>query len=130
MTPTDVIILAFPCELTFIRRRTLRKDLLAALRAGGSPLIFDLSNCRSLTYRDIDLLLECIARVAGRDTKLCLVAGSPANRVLLEVARIAAILPVYTSLTDALQSSATGHVQKSVSPISTFPGVPDEVHAC
>jgi hypothetical protein len=95
-------ILPFPCAPTSAGRRTLRKDLLNALRVAGSPVIVDLSGCPTLNHEDIDLLLECIAQVAGRDTQLLVVAGTRGNRVLLEVTRISSLVPIFNSVKEAL----------------------------
>ena|ERR1700691_6145823 len=95
-------ILPFPCAPTSAGRRALRKDLLSALRISGSPVIVDLSGCPTLNHEDIDLLLECIAQVAGRDTELLMVAGTRGNRVLLEVTRISSLVPVFNSVKEAL----------------------------
>ncbi len=95
-------ILPFPCAASSARRRTLRNDLLAALRASTSPVIVDFSGCSSLNQEDIDLLLDCVAQAAGRDAQVLFVAGSPANRVLLEVTRISSVAPVFNSVVEAL----------------------------
>jgi hypothetical protein len=76
--------------------------LLNALLVSGSPVIVDLSGCPTLNHEDIDLLLECVARVAGRDTELLVVAGTRSNRVLLEVTRISSLVPVFNSVKEAL----------------------------
>jgi hypothetical protein len=76
--------------------------LLNALRVSESPVILDFSECRSLSFEDIDLLLECLAQVAGRDTQLVFVAGSSATRVLLEVTRISSLAPVFNSIEEVL----------------------------
>jgi hypothetical protein len=65
-------------------------------------VIVDVSGCYSLNQEDIDLLLDCVAQAAGRDTKVLFVAGAPANRVLLEVTRISSVAPVFNSVTEAL----------------------------
>jgi hypothetical protein len=65
-------------------------------------VIVDFSACRTLNYEDIDLLLECVAQVAGRDTQVLFVAGSRVNRVLLEVTRISSLVPVFDSVKEAL----------------------------
>jgi hypothetical protein len=96
------IILPFPCGSSFADRRGLRKDLLIALRVSGSPVIVDFSSCGTLNHADIDLLLECVAQAAGRETKVLFVAGSRANRVLLEVTRISSLVPVFNSVREAL----------------------------
>ncbi len=96
------IILPFPCGSDFADRRGLRKDLLVALRVSGSPVIVDFSSCGTLGHADIDLLLECVAQAAGRDTKVLFVAGSRVNRVLLEVTRISSLVPVFNSVREAL----------------------------
>jgi hypothetical protein len=96
-------ILSFPCALSSAgRRRALGKELLIALRVSGSPVIVDFSACRTLNHEDIDLLLECVAQVAGRDTQVLFVAGSRVNRVLLEVTRISSLVPVFDSVKEAL----------------------------
>ena len=95
-------ILPFPCESTSASRRALRKGFLAALRGSSRPIIVDLSGCSSLNHDDIDLLLDCVGHVAGRDTQMILVAGSRTNRVLLEVTRISSVVPVFNSLEEAL----------------------------
>ncbi len=98
---TDWTILPFPCALT-PTGRALRKDLRKALRDSGSPVILDFSGCDSLNHEDVELLLDCVAEVSGRDTQLLFVAGSAANRVLLEVTRISSLVPVFNSVQEAL----------------------------
>jgi hypothetical protein len=83
-------------------RSAQRKALLGNLRISGSPVIVDLSGCRTLNHEDVDLLLECVAQVAGRDTELLFVSGSRANRVLLDVTRISSLVPVFNSIEEAL----------------------------
>jgi hypothetical protein len=95
-------VLRFPSGENTASRGALRKALLGNLRISGSPVIVDLSGCRTLTHEDVDLLLECMAGVAGRDTLLLFVAGSRANRVLLEVTRISSLVPVFNSMEEAL----------------------------
>ena len=95
-------ILPFPCASSSAGRRGLRKDVLIALRVSGSPVIVDLSGCGTLNHEDIDLLLECVAQAAGRDTKVLFVAGSRVNRVLLEVTHISSLVPVSNSVKEAL----------------------------
>ena len=99
-------ILRFTGAQSSSDKRSQRKDFLRALHSSGSPLIVDLSDCRTLNHEDIAFLLECLMQVAGRDTKAVLVAGSRANRVLLELTRIASLAPVFDSLEEALAHSA------------------------
>jgi len=94
-------VINFPGGLGSEGRRGVRKELLGALRASGSAVMVDLSSRKSLDHHDIDLLLECAACVAGRDAKLIFVAGSPALRALLEVSRIASVVPVCSSTEEA-----------------------------
>jgi|HubBroStandDraft_6_1064221.scaffolds.fasta_scaffold479669_3 anti-anti-sigma regulatory factor len=95
-------VLHFPSELGFDGRRSLRKDLLGALRVSGSSVIVDLSGRQSLDHDDIDLLLECVAHAAGRDHKLVIVASSRVLRALLEVSRISSVVPICGSAEEAL----------------------------
>jgi hypothetical protein len=101
MTENGCRVLSFPSAWNFIMRRALRQDLLAAMRGRGSSVILDLSNRHTLNHEDIAVLLDCAALVAGRDIQLLVVAGSRSNRVLLQVARIAAVLPVCNSMEEA-----------------------------
>jgi anti-anti-sigma regulatory factor len=101
MTNTRTI-LSVPCASSSAVRRALRKDLLNALRVSESPVILDLTGRRTLDHDDIDLLLECVAQAAGRDTQLFLVAGSHVIRVLLAITRISSLVPVFNSLEEAL----------------------------
>jgi hypothetical protein len=95
-------VLPFPSASSSAIRRAQRKDLLNALRVCESPVLLDFSGCRSLSFEDIDLLLECMAQVAGRDTQVVFVAGSSATRVLLEVTRISSLAPVFNSIEEVL----------------------------
>lgn len=98
----DFTILPFPCTPNAALRRALQKDLLRALQISGFPVIVNLSGCPALNHDDIDCLLECVAEAAGRDTRMLIVSGSSANRVLLEVTRIASLVRVFNSIEDAL----------------------------
>lgn len=97
-------VLAFPCTSDRVSRRVLRKDLLEKLRVSRSPVIVDFTACSPLNHEDIDLLLECVAQVAGRNTHVLFAAGSRVNRVLLEVTRISSLVPVFNSVEEALAS--------------------------
>ncbi|MBZ5664377.1 MAG: hypothetical protein LAO30_07195 [Acidobacteriia bacterium] len=94
-------ILPFPCASS-AAGGARRKELLSALRVSASPVIVDLSSCPTLNHEDIDLLLACVAQVVGRDTQVLLVAGRRVNRLLLEVTRIASLVPVFNSAEEAL----------------------------
>lgn len=99
--------MSFPSASSSAKRRAERKDLLRALRVSESPVVLDFSGCRSLNGEDIDLLLECLAQVAGRDTQVVFVAGSSANRVLLEVTRVSSLVPVFNTIEEALAPAQT-----------------------
>jgi len=94
-------VMNFPGDLQSEGRRAPRKELLSALRVSGCAIIVDLSIRQSLDHHDIDLLLECAACVAGRDAKLIFVAGSPTIRALLEVSRIASVVPICDTTEEA-----------------------------
>lgn len=118
MRDVDWKVIDFPVERQSEKRRALRKELLGALRTSGCAVLVDLSRLKLLDHHDIDLLLECAACVAGRDAKLILVAGSPALRALLEVSRIASVVPVFDSTQEAFGypqiSAETIHVPAHV----------------
>ena len=111
------IVLPFPCASGASGRRELQRQFVCALRSSEFPVVVDLSECRTLDHRDVDCLLDCVAQDAGRDTKLYLVAGSPAMRVLLEVTRIASLVPVFESMEEALAYPRMGTVE----PIRVYP---------
>jgi hypothetical protein len=99
------IVLPFQCASGASRRRERRKELLRALRAAGSHVILDFSNCRTLNHEDIDLLLRCVAQVVGRDKQVVFAVDSHAIRVVLEVTRISSLVPVFNSVKEALGRS-------------------------
>ena len=95
-------VLTFPSGAGTAGRREFQKCLLQALLVSELPVIVDLSDCRTLDQQDIDSMLRCVAQAAGRDTPLIFVAGSGPIRVLLEVTRIASVVPVFDSMEEAL----------------------------
>jgi STAS domain len=121
MTSTRTV-LSFPHASSSAAQRKLRKDLRNALLGCESPVIVDLTGQLTLNQKDIDLLLDCIAQVVGRDTQLFLVAGSRVIRVLLEVTRISSIVPVFDSLQEALAYRRVS-AQKTIEeiPAAQFP---------
>ena len=82
-------------------------------------MIVDFSECRALNHEDIDLLLECMAAVAGRDTKMVFVAGSRENQVIFEVARISSLVPVFNSIAEAVADPKTAGANQAVNPAAT-----------
>ena len=104
MKTGDWTILPFPCASSRPNRPALRKEWLGLLLTSESPVVVDFSGCRSLNHEDVDLLLDCMARVAGRETQLLFVAGSTVNKVFLEVTRISSLVPVFNSVEEALAS--------------------------
>ena len=105
-------VLPFAPASSLADRRARRKGLLQSLRFSRSSLILDCSGCSTLNHEDIGLLLECLAQVTGRDTEVLLVAGSPVNRVLLEVTRISSVVPVFNSVAEALAPQALAENEK------------------
>jgi hypothetical protein len=131
MSTAERTVLPFPCVSSFAGRRTLRKALINVMRLSEAPVIVDLSGCSTLNQEDIDLLLDCLALRAGRDTQLLFVATSPVIQTLLDVTRISSLVPVLDSLEAALcypkKQSVTDYVEKpsisSSEPSSLLTGV-------
>jgi len=119
MKTSEWNLVPFPCTSNIVSRRSRRKELLGALRASGGAVIVDFSDCHSLNHEDVDLMLECLASVAGRDTKMVFVAGSRENRVIFEVARISSLVPVFNSVPEAMADprTADGNRAPNRSPI-------------
>lgn len=112
-------ILMFPHSTGSARRRVLRKALLNALRVSEGPIIVDLSSSRALDHEDITLLLDCVSLTVGRDTQLLLIAGSCDIQILLDVTRISSLVPVFTTLKEALE------FKPQYRPASHICGAPD-----
>jgi anti-anti-sigma regulatory factor len=102
MIENPATVLLFPSTSTASTRRALRSRFLDTLRASESPVVIDFSSCHTLNHEDVDLLLECVARVVGRDRQVRFAAGSRSIRVLLEVTRISSVVPVFDSVEEAL----------------------------
>jgi anti-anti-sigma regulatory factor len=102
-------VLPFPCASGASGRRDLQKRLSQALRVSEFPVVIDLSECRTLDHQDVDTLLNCVAQGVGCDTQVFFVAGSPTIRVLLEVTRIASLVPVFDSMEEALAHPSRGY---------------------
>jgi anti-anti-sigma regulatory factor len=120
MSAADRTVLLFPCMAGSTHRRALRKALLNALRISESPVIVDLSACSTLNQEDIELLLDCLAQRAGRDTKILFVATSPVIQALLDVTRISSLVLVLDSLEAALRyppvAAKNGFERQSINP--------------
>lgn len=97
-------VLSITRTSSFAGRHAVRVELRNALRNSESPVIVDLTGHRTLDHEDINLLLDCVEQAAGGDTPLFLVAGSHAVRVLLEVTRISSLVPVFSSMEEALNN--------------------------
>lgn len=115
MTAGDARIISVSAHPGPMEHRSLRTELRTALQPDQPAVVLDFSARRGLNSEDLDLVLDSAARVMGRDVRFLVVAGSLSNRVLLEVSRIASVLPVFNSLTDAL------HGLEGTSQLSTQP---------
>jgi len=107
MNAAGATVLQFPCAGSVIHRRALLKGLRRALRISESPVIVDLSRCRTLGHPDIELLIDCLAQSAGCDTQVLFVARSRAVQVLLEMIRISSLASVFPSIDEALGHCAS-----------------------
>jgi hypothetical protein len=100
MTIGDFEVFVLPQGCSPTRRRDIRKHVFGRLRSARA-VILDLSTRESLNHDDIDFLLDCAARAEGGDTRLSVVSGTRSNHVLLEVTRIASVLPIFSSVAEA-----------------------------
>jgi hypothetical protein len=120
MSAADRTVLLFPCAAGSTHRRRLRKALLNALRISETTVIVDLSACSTLNQEDIELLLDCLAQMVGRDTQVLFVAGSLVVQALLNVTRISSLASVVDSLEAAFRYPQVApkncFVQQSLSP--------------
>lgn len=82
-------------------RGSRNKEFCSAVSLAGPAVIVDLAGCRSLSHQDIELLLQCLEQAAERNTQVRLVAASDVVRVLLEVMRIASVVPVFATVEEA-----------------------------
>jgi hypothetical protein len=98
----EPIIVPFPCSSKTLSQGAQRNAFNRAVRFSSSPVIVDLSECKTLNHDDIGLLLECLAQFAARDTNVLLAVSAPANQVVLEVTRISSLVPVFDSVAQAI----------------------------
>lgn len=119
-----ITVLPFASASDSAGRRSLRTDLRNALRSSEAPVIVDLTGQLTLDHEDISLLLDCAEQAAGQDTPLFFVAGSQAVRVLLEVTRIASLVPVFGSMDEALKFPHTTTKNIVAALGETIPSVP------
>jgi hypothetical protein len=102
MSTTNWTILPFAHSASSSGRRSWQRAFIEALRLSGSGIIVDFTACSTLNHGDIALLLECLSQSAGRDTPMHFVAGSRVIRILLEVTRVASLVPVFDSMEEAI----------------------------
>jgi anti-anti-sigma regulatory factor len=115
MTVAERMVLPFPCPSSPRSRqsRLLQRKLRTALRGSEYPVIVDLSHCSILNSADIELLIDCAALGEGRDTPIVFVAASRVIRILLEVTRIGSLVPVFSTMEEALAYTAEKHIPDS-----------------
>ena len=101
MNAEAVQVLKVPAKRTLLQRRTLRRKLLQSLQSSHRQLFIDFSDRESLDADDLELVLECAEAAAGHDIEFTIISGSAPNRVVLEVARIASVVPVFQSFEEA-----------------------------
>ena len=113
MTADRPTVLNFPWIAAPATARKLKRDLREAMRDYRNVLVLDLSGRDRLNDKDIDLLLVCLACAAGRDVTVVLVAGSRSVRIILEVTRIASLVPVCDSVDEALKCRVVDGVRST-----------------
>lgn len=98
MKITQWKVLHFPPGSSAPNSHARRKQLRSSLALAGPDVIISFSGFSTLDHEDVEVLLDCLEQAARRNTQLRLVTDSDVIRVLLEVTRIASVVPVFDSI--------------------------------
>ena len=74
-------------------------------------IIFELPPTIKLDGPTIDFLIKCVRDAVAYDAEVAVVAASPEHQLLLELTRLASVLPAFRSVEEA-----TAFIDKSVNP--------------
>ena len=101
-----VVIKEFPQSRNFARRKSFLAEVRNLARRTYRPqLVLDISESAEMAPDAIELLLECVEQVERADGRVSVVAGSPQTAVILELTRLASVLDIFSSVSEAVNGS-------------------------
>ncbi|SRR5581483_1568931 len=105
MFQSSPILISFPdCSSQGACRAFLR-ELERLLSESYRPqIVFDMSRASMLSAMGIDLMLQCISRVAKHDGELKLAAVSPETSLVLELTQLNDVVEVFKTVQEAIDS--------------------------
>jgi anti-sigma B factor antagonist len=81
---------------------SLRRHLTEAIAEGGAPVVVDLTEVTFIDLVAVGQLVQALARTGWAFGSIRLVSPSPFVQRVLELTRVASILPVHDTMADAL----------------------------
>ena len=107
-----VVIKEFPQGRNFARRKLFLSEVRNLARRTYRPqLVLDISESAEIAPDAIELLLECVEQVERADGRVSVVAGSPQTAVILELTRLASVLDIFSSVSEAVNGGAPHRCQ-------------------
>ena len=95
-------VLALSGEIDASCAPELRRHLTQAIVEGGPPVIVDLTDVTFIDLVAVGQLVQALARTGWASGSIRLVSPSPFVQRVLELTRVASILPVHDSMAGAL----------------------------
>jgi anti-sigma B factor antagonist len=99
---SDCAIVVLPAEIDIGNASLVSGDLLAAIAAGRSMIIADLSGCSFCDGAGVEALLDAAARAVLAGAQLRLVANATVVLRVFELTGLTSSLPVYPTRSAAL----------------------------
>ena len=108
-----VVIKEFPQSRNFARRKSFLSEVRNLARRTYRPqLVLDISESAEMAPDAIELLLECVEQVERADGRVSVVAGSPQTAVILELTRLASVLDIFSSVSEAVNGGTLHRYQR------------------
>jgi anti-anti-sigma regulatory factor len=107
-----VVIKEFPQSRNFARRKSFLSEVRNLARRTYRPqLVLDIPESAEMAPDAIELLLECVEQVEQADGRVSVVAGSPQTAVILEITRLASVLDIFSSVSEAVNGGTLHRYQ-------------------
>ncbi len=103
-TNRPVVVKRMPERLSQREARSFRQEIEPILNTDRPQVVFDCSLVKHIDAAGIELLLDCLRRVMGRDGDLKLASVSAQMAVILEMTRTDRLFEIYDSSSDAVLS--------------------------
>ena len=101
---TPVLVQRLPERVKAEQVRALKRDLEPFMNADRPRIVFDLSEVLEMDSAGIDMLLDCMTRVARHDGDLKLAVPSPRVLVILELTQLDRLFEIFETSEEAAAS--------------------------